>query len=96
MQKMQCGFFLSSDGQFGTPYLNSLPMNPRNLGDQHLLRGERKCDEQLAANESTHGLPGRPWKGVCVPFCGSVQRVCWAGWGGARLEVTSGVPRHGS
>ena len=52
MQKMQCGFFLSSDGQFGTPYLNSLPMNPRNLGDQHLLRGERKCDEQLAANES--------------------------------------------
>ena len=43
---------------------------------------ERKCDDHLAVNESTHGLPGRPWKGVCVLLSAAHCKGC-AGLGGA-------------
>ena len=61
-------------------------MNPRNLGDQHVLREkERKCDDQLAANESTmDSLGGLGRESVCSFLRLSAKGVLgWVGWGQA-------------
>ena len=84
------GFFIL-DGQVQPLYLNLLPRQPRNLLDQHLLRGERKEVWWPMDNRGAHPWPlweafGSKSAGSMDrrPSCSPVQRVCWAGWGRAR------------
>lgn len=69
-------------------------MKPRTSGINICLEErERKYDNRLAVNESTHGLPGTPLEGSpCAPLCSSVQRLCWSGWDRVRAGGDLGCP----
>lgn len=62
-------------------------MNLGTSGINICLEKERKCEDQLAANESTMWTPWEALEGsLCVP-CGSVQRVLlMVGWAGGDLR----------